>query len=76
MNVFLMCFFQEQTTEFRYIALELCRATLREFIEHPQRFDVTLQPSVLMQQALSGLAHLHALDIGAKITNPTQFACK
>ena len=76
MNVFLMCFFQEQTTEFRYIALELCRATLREFIEHPQRFDVTLQPSTLMQQALSGLAHLHALDIGAKITNSTLFACK
>ncbi|XP_032242727.1 serine/threonine-protein kinase/endoribonuclease IRE1 [Nematostella vectensis] len=56
-------FCMEQDHQFRYIALELCDVTLQEYVEDP-RFDRSeLQPLTVLQQATSGLAHLHSLNI-------------
>jgi len=55
--------FQEQDSQFRYIALELCAATLQDYVE--DKFDRSLIDSTtLLQQMISGIAHLHSLDIG------------
>ncbi|KAF7265858.1 hypothetical protein GWI33_020928 [Rhynchophorus ferrugineus] len=52
----------EQDRMFRYIALELCQATLSEYVQG--HCDTTIiQPLEILQQATSGLAHLHSLDI-------------
>ena len=56
-------FLQEADLQFRYIALELCTATLQEFIHNRERFPV-LEPLDVLYQATSGLAHLHSLNIG------------
>lgn len=48
---------------FRYIALELCQATLHDYIQG--RCDTnSITPLEILRQATSGLAHLHSLDIG------------
>jgi len=55
--------FQEQDAQFRYIALELCAATVQDYVE--DKFDRSLIDSTtLLQQMMSGIAHLHSLDIG------------
>jgi len=55
--------FQEQDAQFRYIALELCTATIQDYVE--EKFDRSLVDSTtLLQQMMSGIAHLHSLDIG------------
>ncbi|XP_060523248.1 serine/threonine-protein kinase/endoribonuclease IRE1 [Cylas formicarius] len=52
----------EQDRMFRYIALELCQATLSEYMQG--QCDVTsITPLDILKQATSGLAHLHSLDI-------------
>ena len=57
-------FHQEQDSQFRYIALELCLATVQEYVEN-KKFDKRGLDSVtLLSQATAGVAHLHALDIG------------
>lgn len=53
---------QEADSQFRYIALELCIATLASYIEGKSNID--LDPITILYQAMSGLAHLHTLDIG------------
>lgn len=56
----------EQDRMFRYIALELCQATLSDYIQG--KCDTsTIQPMEILKQAASGLAHLHSLDIGKKM---------
>lgn len=56
---------QEQDSQFRYIALELCAATLQDFVEAKRRFKRgNLDSVTVLQQAMSGLAHLHSLGIG------------
>ncbi|CAL1289781.1 unnamed protein product [Larinioides sclopetarius] len=56
-------FCMEQDKQFRYIALELCAATVCDYVED-QKFDrLNLDPISLLRQAASGLAHLHSLDI-------------
>ncbi|XP_031563309.1 serine/threonine-protein kinase/endoribonuclease IRE2-like isoform X1 [Actinia tenebrosa] len=56
-------FCMEQDHQFRYIALELCEATLQEFVEDP-RFDRHgLSHLEVLKQAMAGLDHLHALNI-------------
>lgn len=55
---------QEQDSEFRYIALELCQATLQEYVENKRLEGLALDPVMLLYQSLSGIAHLHSLDIG------------
>lgn len=48
---------------FRYIALELCQATLSDYVQG--KFDTSsIKPLDILRQAVSGLAHLHSLDIG------------
>lgn len=48
---------------FRYIALELCQATLTDYIQG--KCDINnISPLEILQQASAGLQHLHSLDIG------------
>ncbi|XP_064627806.1 serine/threonine-protein kinase/endoribonuclease IRE1-like [Lineus longissimus] len=58
-------FCMEQDSQFRYIALELCMATLQDFIEGKLRTNgfKSLDPITVLEQAISGIAHLHTLDI-------------
>ncbi|KAL4240931.1 Serine/threonine-protein kinase/endoribonuclease IRE1 [Mactra antiquata] len=54
-------FCMESDSQFRYIALELCVATLACYIEGKSK--INLDPISILLQAMSGLAHLHSLDI-------------
>ncbi|XP_065065505.1 serine/threonine-protein kinase/endoribonuclease IRE1-like [Rhopilema esculentum] len=56
-------FCMEEDRQFRYIALELCDATLQEYVTDANFERNGLQPVDLLYQALSGLAHLHSLNI-------------
>lgn len=56
-------FCMEQDRMFRYIALELCQATLSDYVEGKCNND-TIKPLEILRQATLGLAHLHSLDIG------------
>uniref|UniRef100_A0A8D1JET1 Serine/threonine-protein kinase/endoribonuclease IRE2 n=1 Tax=Sus scrofa TaxID=9823 RepID=A0A8D1JET1_PIG len=56
-------FCTERGPQFHYIALELCRASLREYVEHPELDGWGLEPAMALQQLMSGLAHLHSLHI-------------
>ncbi|XP_042903215.2 serine/threonine-protein kinase/endoribonuclease IRE1 [Parasteatoda tepidariorum] len=56
-------FCMEQDKQFRYIALELCHATLYDYIEDENFKSIKLDSISLLQQATSGIAHLHSLDI-------------
>ena len=53
----------EQDRMFRYIALELCQATLSEYMQGLSD-RLAIKPLEILRQATSGLAHLHSLDIG------------
>lgn len=59
-------FCTEQDRQFKYIAVELCSATLQDYIEGG--FDGELRSKIsvkeILRQATSGLLHLHALHIG------------
>lgn len=59
-------FCTEQDRQFRYIAVELCSATLQDYIDGPRseelRSFITVQD--VLNQATNGLSHLHALNIG------------
>ena len=60
------CVVQEQDTNFHYIALELCQATLLEYVED-WRFDRSqMDELTLLQQTMNGLNHLHSLGIGQR----------
>ncbi|XP_041941366.1 serine/threonine-protein kinase/endoribonuclease IRE1-like [Alosa sapidissima] len=56
-------FCTERDRQFQYIAIELCAATLQEYVERPDFDRHGLEPVSLLQQAMSGLAHLHSLNI-------------
>ncbi|GIY10862.1 hypothetical protein CDAR_190031 [Caerostris darwini] len=53
----------EQDKQFRYIALELCAATVCDYVEDETFQRLNLDPISLLRQAASGIAHLHSLDI-------------
>lgn len=53
----------EQDKQFRYIALELCAATLQDYVEGKFSTD-SITPMEVLYQATCGLQHLHALSIG------------
>ncbi|CAB3368428.1 Hypothetical predicted protein [Cloeon dipterum] len=55
-------FCTEKDRQFRYIALELCAATLEDFVIGKFRNNNISEVDILLQ-ATSGLAHLHSLDI-------------
>lgn len=59
----------EEDANFYYIALELCAATLAEYVENRSfdRGNPPLQPLQAIHQAASGLEHLHNLNIGKKV---------
>lgn len=56
-------FCTEHGPQFHYIALELCQASLQEYVENPDRDRWGLEPTMVLQQMMSGLAHLHSLHI-------------
>ncbi|XP_063082735.1 serine/threonine-protein kinase/endoribonuclease IRE2 isoform X3 [Cavia porcellus] len=56
-------FCTERSPQFHYIALELCQASLQEYVENPDPDHWGLEPRMVLQQLMSGLAHLHSLHI-------------
>ncbi|XP_047211937.1 serine/threonine-protein kinase/endoribonuclease IRE1-like isoform X1 [Girardinichthys multiradiatus] len=56
-------FCTERDRQFQYIAIELCAAILQEYVEKKDFHRHGLEPVVLLQQTMSGLAHLHSLKI-------------
>ncbi|KFV98751.1 Serine/threonine-protein kinase/endoribonuclease IRE1, partial [Eurypyga helias] len=56
-------FCTEKDKQFHYIAIELCSATLQEYVESPSFDRQSLDPVSLLHQTMSGLAHLHSLSI-------------
>ena len=52
----------EEDSVFRYIALELCKTTLHEYIESGEVRELSCYKSILTQ-AVRGLGHLHHLGI-------------
>lgn len=65
-------FCTEQDRMFRYIALELCEATLHDYIQGKWNKDNICKLDIL-QQTSSGLKHLHSLGIGNLIID---LSCK
>ncbi|XP_010214541.1 PREDICTED: serine/threonine-protein kinase/endoribonuclease IRE2 [Tinamus guttatus] len=56
-------FCTEKDKQFHYIAIELCSATLQEYVESPSFDRRSLDPVSVLRQTMSGLAHLHSLNI-------------
>uniref|UniRef100_A0A8C4FB17 Serine/threonine-protein kinase/endoribonuclease IRE1 n=1 Tax=Dicentrarchus labrax TaxID=13489 RepID=A0A8C4FB17_DICLA len=55
-------FCTERDRLFTYIAIELCTATLQQYVEDPSCFP-GLNPITLLEQTMCGLSHLHSLNI-------------
>ncbi|XP_069604821.1 serine/threonine-protein kinase/endoribonuclease IRE1 [Ranitomeya imitator] len=56
-------FCTERDRQFQYIAIELCMATLQEYVEEKDFDRHGLEPIGLLEQTMSGLAYLHSLSI-------------
>ncbi|KAM9296635.1 serine/threonine-protein kinase/endoribonuclease IRE1 [Gastrophryne carolinensis] len=56
-------FCTEKDRQFQYIAIELCAATLQEYVEEKDFDRHGLEPITLLEQTTSGLAYLHSLNI-------------
>jgi serine/threonine-protein kinase/endoribonuclease IRE1 len=61
-------YYQEAHSNFLYIALELCPATLADLVETPDRdawrdIAVALDPKRALRQIARGLRHLHGLKL-------------
>ncbi|CBY24252.1 non-specific serine/threonine protein kinase [Caenorhabditis elegans] len=57
-------FCMESDSQFRYLALELCIASLNDYVEQKEvQQNVTIALRDIMKQATDGLAHLHASKI-------------
>lgn len=56
-------FCTERDRQFQYIAIELCAASLQEYVERKDFDCHGLEPVMLLEQTMSGLAHLHSLNI-------------
>ncbi|NWI69473.1 ERN1 endoribonuclease, partial [Todus mexicanus] len=63
-------FCTEKDKQFHYIAIELCSATLQEYVESPSFDRRSLDPVSLLRQTMAGLAHLHSLSIGERAALP------
>lgn len=59
-------FCTEQDRQFRYIAVELCSATVQDYTEGKVTPEIKRSISIVevLQQATNGLMHLHSLNIG------------
>uniref|UniRef100_A0A4W6FYV4 Serine/threonine-protein kinase/endoribonuclease IRE1 n=1 Tax=Lates calcarifer TaxID=8187 RepID=A0A4W6FYV4_LATCA len=55
-------FCTERDRLFTYIAIELCTATLQQYVEDPS-CCAKLNPITLLEQTMCGLSHLHSLNI-------------
>ncbi|RVE76000.1 hypothetical protein OJAV_G00004410 [Oryzias javanicus] len=55
-------FCTERDRLFTYIAIELCAATLQQYVEDPSSFS-DLSPITVLEQTMCGLSHLHSLNI-------------
>ncbi|XP_047529274.1 serine/threonine-protein kinase/endoribonuclease IRE1 [Vanessa atalanta] len=53
----------ERDKQFRYIALELCSATLQDYVEKKLNFECKIEAVEVLRQATLGLSHLHSMDI-------------
>lgn len=53
----------ERDKQFRYIALELCSATLQDYVENKLSFQCNIDGVEVLRQATLGLSHLHSMDI-------------
>nr|XP_026488501.1 serine/threonine-protein kinase/endoribonuclease IRE1 [Vanessa tameamea] len=53
----------ERDKQFRYIALELCSATLQDYVERKLNFECKIEAVEVLRQATLGLSHLHSMDI-------------
>ncbi|KAG8446071.1 hypothetical protein GDO86_013807 [Hymenochirus boettgeri] len=56
-------FCTEKDRQFQYIAIELCAATLQEYVEEKDFDHHGLEPITVLEQTISGLAYLHSLCI-------------
>ncbi|KAI5090279.1 serine/threonine-protein kinase/endoribonuclease IRE2 isoform X1, partial [Silurus meridionalis] len=56
-------FCTERDRQFIYIAIELCAATLQQYVEDPSCSYSKLDPVTLLEQTMCGLNHLHSLNI-------------
>lgn len=58
-------FCTESDRQFKYIAVELCAATLQDYIEDKEenRYKFTIPAKEILYQATRGLSHLHNLNI-------------
>ncbi|NXL29725.1 ERN1 endoribonuclease, partial [Glaucidium brasilianum] len=63
-------FCTEKDKQFHYIAIELCSATLQEYVENPDFNRSSLAPVSVLRQTMSGLAHLHSLSIAHRDLKP------
>ncbi|XP_017261734.1 serine/threonine-protein kinase/endoribonuclease IRE1 [Kryptolebias marmoratus] len=55
-------FCTERDRLFTYIAIELCAATLQQYVEDPSCY-LELNSITLLEQTMCGLSHLHSLNI-------------
>ncbi|XP_050670962.1 serine/threonine-protein kinase/endoribonuclease IRE1 [Leptidea sinapis] len=60
----------ERDKQFRYIALELCSATLQDYVEKKLTFECKIDAVEVLRQATLGLSHLHAMDIVHRDVKP------
>lgn len=60
-------FCTEQDRQFRYIAVELCSATVQDYTEGKISPEIKTSISMIevLRQATNGLMHLHSLNIGS-----------
>jgi serine/threonine-protein kinase/endoribonuclease IRE1 len=73
----LVCFsVQEADSQFRYIALELCFATVQDLILGKTQYTYKMDAIDILFQAMSGIAHLHSLDIGKGSNSNSQVLLK
>ncbi|XP_034276596.1 serine/threonine-protein kinase/endoribonuclease IRE2 [Pantherophis guttatus] len=63
-------FCTEADGQFHYIALELCSATLQQYVESSVFPGKGLDSLSLLSQTMSGLAHLHSLSIAHRDLKP------
>ncbi|GFO02319.1 serine/threonine-protein kinase/endoribonuclease ire1 [Plakobranchus ocellatus] len=62
--------FKEADSQFRYIALELCAATVQDYIEQRYSPPIQLKAEDILYQAMAGIKHLHSLDIVHRDVKP------